>query len=225
MFFNSDYKDLMPPAPESDEASLDKNGLPRFRDVLGLQCGALLKVNLLFLLSCVPIVTIPISLFTMNRLSYQMVLDRPLQDWGEAFRDNWKLSWQVFLLTALPLAASGYGMWTYLSWTALTPLFLLPFAVCSTIFLVTLLSSGCLYGLLAGGRDLKTSLRLAVMLGVAKPLRTVPAALCGCGLPLLAVLFLPLSGLYLILIGFSIPCMLEHFFLRTLLRPYIDEQG
>lgn len=221
MFFQSDYNDLMPPETGTGETAPEKTGLSRFLEIAGNQCGALLKVNLLFLLGCIPAVTIPLSLFAMNRVVRRMVLDQPvkcLQDYWMTFRQDWKRGYLAFLLTALPLAGGGYGMWFYLKYAASNPLFFLPFLVCSTIFLVALLSSGCLYGLLDSGRSVKESVRLAVLLGVAKPLRTVPAALLGYGLLVLAVLFFPLSGLYLFLIGFSFPCLLGNFYLRTL--PY-----
>ena len=223
MFFQSDYNDLMPPEPEQDAAPSVKTGPARFMEIIGNQCGALLKANLLFLAGCIPVVTIPLSLYAMNHVVRGIVLDQPvkcLRDYWETFRRDWKRGYLAFLLTALPLGCAGSGAWFYLRYAAANPLFLLPFLVCSTIFLVALLSSGCLYGLLDDGRSVKESVRLAVLLGVAKPLRTVPAALGGYGLPILAVLFFPLSGLYLLLIGFSLPCLLEHFYLRILLKQH-----
>lgn len=222
MFFQSDYHDLMPPEPEDGGAAPEKTGPARFLEILGNQAGVVLKVNLLFLLGCVPVVTLPLSLWAMNRVVLRMALDRPvscLRDYWDAFRD-WKRGYPAFLLTAAPLVGGGYGAWFYLSRAASHPLFFLPFLVCSTIFLAALLSSGCLYGLLDGGRSVKEALRLAIALGVAKPLRTIPAALGFYGLTALAVLFFPLSGLYLLLAGFSLPCLTGNFFLRTMLRPF-----
>lgn len=223
MFFNSDYNDLMPPVPETGAMSPEKTGFPRFLEILKSQYDVLLKVNILFMLSCIPVVTIPPGLFTMNRLVRQMAQNQPVGNWWETFRQCWKQSVPAFLLTALPLVGSGVGMWFYLGRAEENLLFLLPFLVCSTIFLVTLLSSGCFCSLLDSGKGWKESMRLALLLGVAKPLRTVPAALCGYGLPLLGILFLPLSGLYLILIGFSLPCLIGNFLLRTLLKLCVDK--
>ena len=225
MFLQSDYNDLMPPEPEGDEASPEKTGLSRFLEIMGNHCGALLKVNLLFLLGCIPVVTIPLSLFALNRAVRRMVLGQPVRcfrDCWETFRRDWRRGYLAFLLTALPLGCAGYGMWFYLDYAASSPLLFLPVLVCSTIFLVTLLSSGCLYGLLDSGKSVKECVRLALLAGVAKPLRTVPAALCSYGLPAAAVLLFPLSGLYLLLIGFSLPCLLGNFYLRTVLQQCID---
>lgn len=223
MFFQSDYNDLMPTAPEAGEGAPEKTGFARLLELVGSQCGTLLKANLLFLLGCIPIVTAPLSLYAMNRVVLRMVRDLPvkcLQDYWEAFRRDWKRGYLAFLLTALPLGLAGCGMWFYLKRAASNALFFLPFLVCSTVFFMTLLSSGYLYGLLDSGKAWKEAVRLALLLGIAKPLRSVPAVVCSCGLPLLAVLFFPLSGLYLLLIGFSLPCLLGNFYLRTILRQY-----
>ena len=239
MFFKSDYRDLLPPpVPETktdgeeasgdaiEEAPPQKKGFRLFMNLLALSCPAVLKANLLFLLCCLPIVTIPISVFAMNRVMYRIALDQPVkcfQLFKETFRQSWKQSYLAAVLTAVPLVCSGYGMWFYLKRIVSTPVFLLPFVVCSTIFLVTLLSCGCLYSLLAKGKNMKDALRVALMLGVAKPQRTLPAALFFFGLPLLAALCFPMSGMYILLAGFSLPCMIGNFLLRTVLDPFIDK--
>nr|WP_325257682.1 YesL family protein [uncultured Oscillibacter sp.] len=225
MFFQSDDSDLMPPEVEDGGEAPEKTGFARVLELVSGQCGALLKANLLFLLGCIPVVTIPLSLYAMNRVMLRVVRDQPvkcLREYWEAFRRDWKRGYLAFLLTAAPLGLAGCGMWFYLSRAALNLLFFLPFLVCSTVFLMTLLSSGYLYGRLDSGKKGKEAVGLALVLGVARPLRSIPAALCCYGLPLLAVLLFPLSGLYLLLLGFSLPCLLGNFFLRTLLKPYME---
>lgn len=221
MFLQSDYHDFMPPEPQDDEDLSEKTGLSCFFTLVVSQSFSLVKLNLLFLLGCVPVVTIPISLFAMNRAVFRLVQGQPvncLRDYWETFRRDWKMGYFSFLLTLAPLVCAGGGMRFYLSYTASSALFFLPFLVCSTVFLVTLLSSGYLYGLLDGRRSMKETVRLAVLLGITKPLRAVLAALGCYGLLLLAVLIFPLSGLYLLLLGFSFPCLLGNFYLRTVLR-------
>ena len=228
MFFQSDYNDLMPPEPESGEAAPKKTGLARFLELAGKQCAGLLLVNVLFILGCIPIVTIPLSLFAMNRVIRRMVLDQPVRcfrDYWISFRRDWKQAYLAFLLTALPLGCAGCGAWFYLGCASSNLLFLLPFLVCSTIFLVTLLASGYLYGLLDGGMCVKEAVRLALLLGVAKPLRAVLAALSYLGLPMLSMLFFPLSMSYLFLLGFSLPCLLGNFYLRTVLGQYSGKKA
>ena len=93
MFFQSDYHDLLPPEPETGGMAPEKTGFARFLEIVSSQCGSLWKVNLLFLIGCVPVVTIPLSLYAMNRVVLQIVRDRPvkcLRDYWEAFRREWR---------------------------------------------------------------------------------------------------------------------------------------
>ena len=152
-----------------------------------------------------------------------MMLDQPVlcfYDYRTAFRTFWKQAYAAFFLTAFPLAISGFGAYFYLVQATGNLAFFAPFLVCSTIFLVTLLSAGCLYGTLGAGMALRSALRLSLSLGVGKPLRPILAAILGYGLVLFGILQFPISLIYLLFLGFSVPCLLSNFFLRTLLRDY-----
>lgn len=212
-----------PRVPGEDPAPREKTGLPRFLELLGPACGPLLLLNVLFLASCIPLVTIPPALFAMNRVVRRMVKDQTsqwLQHYWSSFRRDWKRAYGAFLLTALPMGCAGYGSWFYLGYAAENALFYLPLAFCVTVFLTAMQSSGYLYALLGEGRDWREAVRLALALGLGRPGRALLAALFGLGPLVLAVLLFPLSLLYLLMIGFSLPCMVEHFFLRTVLEKY-----
>jgi hypothetical protein len=58
---------------------------------------------------------------------------------------------------------------------------------------------------------------------MGRPLRAVLAALCSYGVLLLCIIEFPLSAGFLLLIGFSVPCLLSNFFTRTILRPFTPE--
>ena len=159
MFFQSDYNDLMPPVPEPDGGPSSKTGFARFIEIAGSQGGALAVVNVLFIVGCIPVVTIPLSLFAMNRVVCRAVRDQPVRCWRdywETFRREWKRAYLAFLLTAVPVILAGSGAWFYLGCAESNLLFFLPFLVCSTIFLLALLSSGCLYALLNGKNNTAT---------------------------------------------------------------------
>lgn len=95
--------------------------------------------------------------------------------------------------------------------------------LCSTVLLLTLLASAYLYGLLTTERSFRECLRLSLLLGAGRPLRGLLAALAVYGSLAAAVLEFPLSGIYLILVGFSLPCLLGGFFVRTELRRFGGE--
>ena len=218
MFFQEDYN--APPEEESPPAG----GARLFFWLLGGEAAGLLKLNLLFLLACLPVVTIPPAYHALHRLARRLVQGRGVRCWPqfwETVRREWKTAWAAFLLTALPLAGAGYGMQFYLQFAGRNPVFYLPFTLCATIFLSALLASSYLWGLLADGRRLdRETVLLAVKLGLGKPLRAVLAA-AGWYLSLTAAaLWFPLSGIYLLLMGFSVPCLLWQFLIRTVLERF-----
>lgn len=220
MFFHKDYA---APGPGVDPDAPEKTGPARLWEIIQLECGTLFKLNLLFLLSCIPILTIPPAVFAMNQVVRRMILDQPVDcfyHYRTAFRQGWKRGWAAFLLAALPLACSGYGAYFYLSRAGKNFIFFLPFMLCSTIFLAALLASPYFYGVMSTGASVGASLRLSLILGIGKPLRAVLAVLSCYGLVLTAVLALPISALYCLMIGFSFPCLLSNFYIRTVLKQY-----
>ena len=218
MFFQK--KDFFPePDPGADLP--EKTGPARFWELIKEELAAVLIVNVLFLVACIPIITIPPALFSLHRVLHKIIQDQPVscvRDFFAAFRQGWKRAYGAFFLTFLPMGAAGYGAVFYLRGASEYPVLVVPFAFCATVFLVAMLASTYLYGLLCRGETLREAVRPALLLGVAKPLRALLAALCCYGLPLLAVLFLPISGVYLLLLGFSLPCLLGNFYIRTVLR-------
>ena len=219
MFFQ--WKNTEEPEHESDAP--DKTGPARFWELIQGELATVMIVNLLFLATCIPIVTIPPALLSLHMVMRKIVLGSGVscvRDYFGAFKQCWKRGYGAFFLTALPMAAGAYGAAFYLRGASEYPVLLLPFALCTTAFWVTTLSSTYLYGLLCCGKLLRDAVKPALLLGVAKPLRAVLAALCYYGTLLAAWLFFPLSGLYLFLIGFSFPCLLGNFYLRTVLKQY-----
>ena len=98
------------------------------------------------------------------------------------------------------------------------PVLLLPFMLCSTVLLLTLSASTYFYGLLTTERSFRECLRLSLLLGAGRPLRGALAVLAVYGSLVFALLEFPVSGIYLLLMGFSVPCLLGGFFIRTELK-------
>ena len=218
MFFRKDYA---APGPGVDPDEPEKTGLSRLAEILSVECVTLVKLNLLFLAASLPLVTLPPALYAMNRVVRMMILDQPVTlgyHYKAAFKSGWKRGWAAFLIVAVPLSLSLCGMWFYLSRAMAQPVLFLPFMLCSTVFLLTLLASTYFYGLLTTGRSVRECLRLALILGAGRPFRAVLAALSVYGMLVFAVLEFPLSGIYLLLVGFTAPCLLGGFFIRTVIK-------
>ena len=221
MFFRKDYAK---PGPGIRPDEPEKTGLRRFAQILSLESAALVKLNLLVILSSLPLVTLPAALYAMQTVVRRMVLDQPVDcfyHYRIAFVKGLRTAYPAFFAVALPLVLSGYGMGYYLRFAAINLLFLLPFAFCTAVFLLTLLASVYFYPILSDGRTVREALRPAVVLGAGRPLRAALAVLGIYGLTLLAVLALPIRLPYLALIGLSLPCLLGNFFTRTVLRQYL----
>ena len=217
MFFHEDY--------DAHEEELPQATGPRlFFRILGQETASLLLLNLIFLLCCLPVVTIPPAVLSLWQVTRRMVAGKGVSSWSqfwEAFRQGWKRAYGAFALIALPLTAAGYGARFYLYFAKTNVLGFLPFMFCAVVFLTALLTSPYLYGMLADGRKLsRETLLLALKLGLGKPLRALLAAISWYGLLAAGILWLPLSGAYLVLIGFSVPCLLAQFFIRTVLERF-----
>ncbi|MDE6591049.1 MAG: YesL family protein [Oscillospiraceae bacterium] len=223
MYFQK--KDLLP-GPDRGLDAPEKTGTARFWELIKEDLPMVLIVNVLFIVTCIPIVTIPPALFSLHMVVRKIITGEGsvrVGDYFTAFKQGWKRAYGAFFLAAVPMGLAGYGAVFYLRRMSDYPMLLVPFAFCTAVFLVAALSSTYLYGLLDSGRPLRDTVKSALLLGVAKPLRAVLAALCCYGLPLLAVLYFPLSGAYLFLLGFSLPCLLGHFYIRTVLKQYRGE--
>lgn len=204
----------------------EKTGMSRFWELIKDELASVLIANVLFLVTCIPIVTIPPALLSLHTIMRKIILGKKVscaRDYFTAFKCSWKRAYGAFFLTALPLGFAGYGAAFYLRHAAEIPVLLAPFALCVCVFLVDMLASAYLYGLLSSGQLLKDVVKSALILGVARPLRAALASLCYYGATLLAVLYFPFSGAYLALLGFSLPCLLGNFYIRTVLTQYCDE--
>ena len=70
---------------------------------------------------------------------------------------------------------------------------------------------------MVGGVELRGAGGLALVLSFGKPLRAAAAAAMGLGIVTVAVLAFPISLVFLVLVGFSVPCLLANFYIRKLL--------
>lgn len=201
--------DLDPREPEPPAKTLPRRLWQLLRD----ECTSLLMLNLTFLLFCLPVVTIPAAIRGLHQSCWLLVRGKGgggLPAFRAALRrGQLGKSWAAFGLTLPLLAVAGYGCWFYLRGAGQSVLMLLPFAFCSLSFWVLLLSAGYLYALLCAGRALgRETMIQALALAFLHPLRALASALCHYLLPLVTLLLLPLSGIYLVLIGFSLPCLI-----------------
>ncbi len=78
-----------------DRNAPKKEGLPLIIETFTREFTTLLKLNLIFLICCIPIVTIGPAIGAMTSVTLKMVKDEPVDwfyDFKQAFKKNWKQS-------------------------------------------------------------------------------------------------------------------------------------
>lgn len=92
--------------PDIPKDMPQKKGFVRYMETLWREFFEMLKLNLLFLVTCIPIVTIPASITAMSRITVTMVQDKNHFLWP----DYWKAFKRDFLKSLLGgLILGGHG--------------------------------------------------------------------------------------------------------------------
>ena len=173
----------------------------------------LMTVNLLFLLSCLPLVTIGIAKISL----YQTLFVKVIRTYTRIFRENWK---QGLKLGLLELALVGISLFDLLLFRTQEAL---PFqvlkAVCFGIIIFTILLSLCIYPLagkfLMSFRDiLQTSL---VIVSLNFPWFFVMMAVIA------AILVIIYSSGFVLLLGFSLFAFIGFAGLAYLQLPILEK--
>lgn len=105
----------------SEEDMSEKTGPARFWELIKGELATVLIVNLLFLITCIPVITIPPALLSLHMVMHKIVLGRSVscvRDYFAAFKQSWKRAYGAFFLTVVPMGIAGYGGIFYLRNTA-----------------------------------------------------------------------------------------------------------
>lgn len=98
------FPDYSKAGPGVDRNAPKKKGIPLFIEILSREFTTLLKLNLIFLVSCLPIVTIGPAIGAMASVTLKMVRDKPVDiyyDFKQGFKKNWKQSLLLGILGGL----------------------------------------------------------------------------------------------------------------------------
>lgn len=194
-------------------AGIDKDapratGLALFFDILKREWWELVKLNLLFLIASLPLLTIPAATFAMARVSRSIVADENtylLRDFVEAFQ-HYALRGTVVILTCAAMtAASIYAVITYAKAVPDTLIYSLPLAisVVMTLF-ISLVSAYAIVLTVTRDPPLSSMFRQAALLALVKPLPMLAALAFVAALWLAHILFYPVSVFMPATINFSL---------------------
>lgn len=185
-----------------------RTGLALFAEIVGREWWELVKLNLLFALSILPLVTLPAAAVAATRICAAMVEDRNhylLRDYWETFRARfWAASLAGWLLAAL-FALAGYACAVYARAATQSLAFAPPFAVSLAVLVLVPLYAAHLFAALAlSPRPLSRLWRPAALALLARPLPGLGAMGFVAALWLAHVVFYPVSVFMPALFNFSI---------------------
>lgn len=202
--FNSYLKE----GPGIEKDAPVRRGPALFFEILLREAWGLVKLNLLFVLFCLPVVTIGPALGGMTTVVMKMVRDKNSyvwRDFWDAFRQDFLRFWLLGLPGLVLLAALLVTLLVYLPRIGLGPLYVALFAAGLMLCFVGGLAWIYVYPL-AAVTDLSLNLVLkdALLLGLGCMKHSAPGLLLCLVLMFPMVLAFPESVPVLLLIGFSL---------------------
>jgi hypothetical protein len=194
-------------------AGIDKNappltGLALFLNILKREWWEMVKLNILFLIASLPLVTMPAAMFAMTRVCVSFSNDENtylLRDFLEALRKFAFRGTALAVLGALLVSAGAYTTVSYAGAARLQLVYSLPFAIslAVTLFLVLL----CAYAtVLMVRQDLQllATVRQAALLALVRPLPMLSALGFVAALWFAHILLYPVSVFMPATINFSL---------------------
>lgn len=135
------------PGPGINPDAPKKTGIAWYFDILYREFWPMVHLNILFVLSCIPIITIGASYTAMHTLLLRMLRDKPVDVWPDfrlALKENFKVGTKVFLVQVLVLVIyvinyEFYGVMNIYIQAALTGVGVLLFLV--NLYIVPVLVS------------------------------------------------------------------------------------
>ena len=195
------------PGPGIPKDAAPKTAFALLADVIARNWWELIQLNLLILLACLPLVTIPAALVAGARICVSMLEDRPVylgRDFLEAFRQRFWKAIALGLLASAAIALPAYAAFIFLQAARDSIILALPLAIAASTALFAAIAAAYALALLAlRDQPLGLLLKRALLGGLARPLPALAAIAVVALFWLLHILFYPVSIFMPVLINFS----------------------
>lgn len=140
------------PGPGIPKDKPKKKGIALFFEIFWREFWELLKLNMLFLVFCIPIVTIPASITAMCRITLTMVRDKNhflFRDFFGCFKREFFKSLGAGAILFVALLLSVFGVWFYTNLHTLGWIRMVPAAVGVGCFIIVSLMSNYVFAQIA----------------------------------------------------------------------------
>lgn len=200
------FGDFKKAGPGIEKDVPPKKGLPLLFETVRREWWSLIKLDLLFLLFCIPVITIGPAMAAMTKVTLTMVRDRPIDLWYDfkkAFRENFRQGLAAGLILTVVAGAISFTTYIYLLNLARNGLMLVLLAFNLTSLLLFLLASLYVYPqVVMVSLPILTILKNAWLLGISCLKHSLPALMAIAALSILPFVFPQILPL-LLLVYFS----------------------
>lgn len=200
-----------------------KKGIELFFDLFAREFTSLIKLNIFFILSCIPIVTIGPAIGAITAVTMKMVQDEPsdlLYDFREAFKKNWRYSFISGALSVVVIFILWWVMRFYMQSDGVIYNLMISFTV--VIGVLIGISFIYVYPMIVKVElPLRTVLKNAFLLGIAYIKYSFPTFLLCAAIFEGSIIFIPFTLPIILLFTFSFISFISSFCAWVGIKKYI----
>lgn len=211
--------------PGVEKDSPQKKGISLFLELFITRFWDILKLNIIFIIYCIPIVTIGPAIGALTSITMSMIQRKHIyifSDFHQAFKSNWKQSLICSFIFALILTLLGIAVLFYYKLAQQQPIFYFVLFVCLFIAVLLGLALIYIYPLLTTiSLSIKDIFKNSIFLGIVCLKNSLLCALV-CGIFLgINIVFFPLTFPLLLIFTFSMISFIANFTAWPGIKKYI----
>ena len=185
----------------------EKKRFFQFFDLFFRKLGRLVQLNLLYILFCIPIVTIGPATAAMTKILREYTLERPVflySDFLDAFKENFKQGFVVSIFQGIVIVLIYSSVIYYISLTVKSVWFLLVLGFIGLIGLILLFASYYIYVMMVSVQlNVFQLIRNSVLFAFAGARTNILTLLFSTGILVVSFLFFPISIPLILFLAFS----------------------
>lgn len=220
------FLDYNKEGPGVDKDAPTKEGLELFLDIFAREFTSLIKLNIYFLLSCIPIITIGPAIGALTSVTMRMVQDKPsdiFYDFREAFKRNWKYSFISWIIAAIFMSAIWFSIKFCMESDGIIYNFMISFIIVIAVLFGILFIY--VYPMIVKIElPLKVIFRNSFLLGIVNIKYSLITFLLNIGLIEISIIFMPFTLPVMLLFTFSITSFINSFCAWNGLEKYIIKE-
>lgn len=197
-----------------------KQGLELFIDILSREFGTIVLLNIIFIVCSLPIFTIGASYAGMHSVIVKILRDKPvyvISDFKNGFKENFKQGTIAYIIFSF-IASIFCLSYIYYS----VNFVFLSYIMLAIIF-ISIMVSTYVYPLIVGvALDLKHIYKNAINLTVICLPRSLVAGIFLVIYYYITFLLFPISIIWGIFLGISMPCFISSFFIYHGIKEYVE---